>query len=41
LLVELAREGMASVNPERIMAGGKRIEVVRVRITEEGREVLA
>jgi hypothetical protein len=41
MLVELIRTGLASVEAERMVAGGKQIEVARVRITEAGRRVLA
>ena len=40
MLVELIRTGLASAQAERMMAGGKQIEVERVRITEAGRRVL-
>jgi hypothetical protein len=36
LLVDLVREGLASVELERMISGGKQIEVARVRITEAG-----
>jgi hypothetical protein len=36
MLVELIRTGLASAQAERMMAGGKQIEVARVRITEAG-----
>jgi hypothetical protein len=41
MLVELIRTGLASVEAERMVAGGKQIEVARVRITEAGRRTLA
>jgi hypothetical protein len=40
MLVELIRAGLASAQTERMMAGGKQIEVARVRITEAGRRAL-
>jgi hypothetical protein len=40
MLLELVREGLASAEPERLVSGGKQIEVARVRITEAGRKVL-
>jgi hypothetical protein len=40
-MVELVRAGLATATAERMVAGGKTIEVARVRITEAGRRVLA
>jgi hypothetical protein len=40
MLVELIRTGLASAEDERMVAGGKQIEVARVRITEAGRRAL-
>jgi hypothetical protein len=40
MLVELIRSGPASAEAERMVAGGKQIEVARVRITEVGRRAL-
>jgi hypothetical protein len=40
-MVELVRAGLASMTAERLVAGGKRIEVARVQITEAGRKALA
>jgi hypothetical protein len=37
LLAGLVREGLASAAPETVRAGGRSIEVVRMRITAEGR----
>jgi len=37
-MVELVRAGLATA--ERMVAGGKSIEIARVRITEEGRRAL-
>jgi hypothetical protein len=39
-MVELVRAGLATATAERVVAGRKRIEVARVRITEAGRRVL-
>ena|SRR5262249_14343563 len=41
LLVELVRAGLASATSERVAASGRSIEIVRVRITEAGRQALA
>jgi hypothetical protein len=40
-MVELVRAGLASATAERVVAGGKAMEIARVRITEAGRQVLA
>jgi hypothetical protein len=40
-LVALIRTGMATRQPERVVAGGRAMEVARVRITEVGRRALA
>src|SRR5262249_46464776 len=40
-LVELIRTGMATTRTERVIAGGRAMEVARVRITEVGRRALA
>jgi hypothetical protein len=40
-IVELVRAGLASATAERMIAGNKTMEIVRVRIMEEGRGVLA
>jgi hypothetical protein len=40
LMVELVRGGLASATAERMVAGSRKIEVVRVRITDAGRRVL-
>jgi hypothetical protein len=37
LLVELVNAGLATASIERIVAGGRRVEVTRVRITGAGR----
>jgi hypothetical protein len=39
-IVELVRAGLATTTAERMVAGGKSIEVARVRITEAGRQAL-
>jgi hypothetical protein len=40
-LVEMINAGLASATTERVVAGGRTIEVARVRITEAGRRALA
>jgi hypothetical protein len=40
-LVALVRAGLATASAERMVAGGKAIEVARMRITEAGRRALA
>jgi hypothetical protein len=40
-MVELVRAGLATANAERVVAGGLKLEVARVRITEAGRRALA
>jgi hypothetical protein len=40
-LVDLIRTGMATTRTERVVAGGRAMEVARVRITEVGRRALA
>jgi hypothetical protein len=40
-MVELTRAGLATAKAERVVGGGKTIEVARVRITEAGRRALA
>jgi hypothetical protein len=37
MLVELVRAGLATATSERVVAGGRTIEVARVRITGAGR----
>jgi hypothetical protein len=39
-MVELVRTGLATASAERVVAGGRTIEVARVRITEAGRQRL-
>jgi hypothetical protein len=41
MLVELVKAGLATTKRERMVARGRQTEVVRVRITEAGREALA
>jgi hypothetical protein len=41
LLVDLVREGLATATPETVHAGKRPIDVVRVRITDAGRQTLA
>jgi len=40
LLVELVNAGLATASIERMVAGGRRIEVTRMRITGAGRRAL-
>jgi hypothetical protein len=40
-MVDLVRAGLASAAGERVVGGGKTIEVARMRITEAGRKALA
>src|SRR5215831_7250749 len=40
LIVDLVRAGLASATAERMVAGGRTIEIATVRITEAGRRVL-
>jgi hypothetical protein len=39
-MIELVRTGLATASAERVVAGGRTIEVARVRITEAGRQRL-
>ena len=41
MIAGLVREGLATAKRESMKAGGKTIEVVRIRITAAGREALA
>jgi hypothetical protein len=41
LLVDLVDAGLASATTERVRRGRKPVEIVRLRITEAGRKVLA
>jgi hypothetical protein len=40
-MVELVRSGVASAAAERVIAGGKTMEIAVVRITDAGQRVLA
>jgi hypothetical protein len=39
-IVALVHAGLATVHPERVVAGRKTTEVARVRITDAGRRIL-
>jgi len=39
-MVELVRAGLATATTERLVAGSRKIEVARVRITDAGRRAL-
>jgi membrane carboxypeptidase/penicillin-binding protein PbpC len=41
VLVELVRAGLATATSERVVAGGRTIEVARVRTIRAGRRALA
>ena len=41
LLIELINAGFATTSIERMVAGGRRVEVTRMRITAAGRRALA
>ena len=41
LLVELVRAGLATAKAERVIAGGRAVEVARLKITEAGRRATA
>jgi hypothetical protein len=41
MVVELVKAGLATTKRERMVAGGRETDVVRVRITEAGRQALA
>ena len=41
MMVELVKAGLATTKRERTVAGGRETDVVRVRITEAGRQALA
>jgi len=40
MMVELVRAGLATARAERVVAGGKPIEVARVRITDAGHRAI-
>ena len=39
-MLELVRDELATASAERVVAGGKSIEIARVKITEAGRQIL-
>jgi len=39
-MVDLVRAGLATAKTERVVAGGRTMQVARVRITEAGRRAL-
>jgi hypothetical protein len=39
MLAELARAGLTTAKAERVVAAGRTIEVIRVRITDAGRRI--
>jgi hypothetical protein len=41
MMAELVKAGLATTKRERLVAGGRETDVVRVRITEAGRQALA
>jgi hypothetical protein len=41
LLVEFVWAGLATAKAERVLAGGRSMQVTRVRITEAGRKMVA
>jgi hypothetical protein len=41
MLAKIVRAGLASATTERVVAGGRTMEVARVHITEAGRRALA
>jgi hypothetical protein len=41
LMARLVRERLATATPERVFAGGKPVEVTRLRITDAGRRAMA
>jgi hypothetical protein len=41
VIAELIRAGYVSVAPETVRAGGRKIEVARVKITDAGRRAIA
>ena len=40
MLVDLIRAGLATAKAERVIAGGRSMQVTRVRVTEAGRRAL-
>jgi hypothetical protein len=41
LLARLVREGLACVEVESVRAGGRTVDVVRMKITDDGRQAIA
>jgi hypothetical protein len=41
ILISIVSAGLATATPERALAGGKPVDVTRVRITDAGRRALA
>ena len=41
MMIELVKAGLATTKRERMVAGGRHTDVVRVRITDAGRQALA
>ncbi len=41
MMVDLVKAGLATTKRERMVAGGRQTDIVRVRITEAGRQALA
>jgi len=41
MMIELVKAGLATTKRERMVAGGRQTDVVRVRITDAGRQALA
>ena len=41
MMVEMINAGLATATAERVVAGSRKIEVARVKITDAGRRVLA
>jgi hypothetical protein len=41
LLIDMVRDGLATAHNDHMRAGGREIEVTRVRITDAGRRALA
>jgi hypothetical protein len=41
MLIELVTARLATAQTERMVAGGRRVEVIRFRITEAGRQALS
>jgi hypothetical protein len=41
MLAGLAHDGLVMVQPEAVKAGGRRVEIARMRITDAGRRTIA